>query len=103
MDLASGAFGSTADLSAYRVFLMIERVRFLAREMASALAGQAALLAPDMTILPVQRCCLRMRDLSLAHLFLDPLVLMGQTMVDFGAGRVVLLPDRFGRSGRTET
>jgi hypothetical protein len=85
-----------ADLTADRVFLLIQGPLFRAGDVAIVESCHRSFLTADGAIFPVELACLVPRNLSLSDLLIDPPVLIGQTVVDLLAARMVTFPLRLG-------
>jgi hypothetical protein len=71
---------------------------FLLGDVAVVLAGIGTFLAADGAVLLVQCVRLLLADFAFLAFLMDALVLIGQTVVHFGAARVLFLPFGFGRA-----
>ena len=81
-----------ADLSAYAVFLLIQRFFLLFGDMAPVLARHIAFLLADLMIFMMQFLCLRFVNLAVSVFSLDTSILVFQTTIDLGSTRVVVRP-----------
>ena len=81
-----------ADLSAYAVFLLIQRFCLLFGDMAPVLARHIAFLLADLMIFMMQFLCLRFVNLAFSVFSVDTSILVFQTTIDLGSTRVVVRP-----------
>src|ERR1700719_2905204 len=87
------------DFPADGIFLLVEHLLLRFRDVAAILAGHVALLLPDLMILTMNRGGLTAGQGPLFDVLVDPLVLIGEAVVDLFATRVILLPRRIRARG----
>ena len=80
------------DLSADRVFLLIEDSLFGFRDMAAVLARHVALLLPNLTIFPMQPLGLLRRQFPFFDFLIDPAILIREPIIDLVRPGMILLP-----------
>ena len=84
--------GSTADLSADRVFLLIERALFGTGDVTAVLPTHETLFVTDRVILGMKRTRLASGDLAFTTLLIDAVILVFEAGIHFGAPRMGPFP-----------
>jgi hypothetical protein len=81
-----------ADLPAYVVFLLVQRVVFSPGNMAAVLACHIALLLPDLMVIKMQSRCFGVRHVAFPYFLVNAMVLIREAMVDLSAAWVRRVP-----------
>jgi hypothetical protein len=92
------AVRSAANVATDPILLLVQRPLFRAGDMAMVLCGREAFFTPHEAILLVKRIGLGGVDLAFAQFAIDPVRLIGEAVIHFGATRMSLLPGGGGRA-----
>jgi len=74
-----------SDLFAHLVLLLVQCLLFLLSDMSVILRSHILFFLADLAIFLVQFCTLRLGQVTFLNFFMDPFVLIGKTVVHFGA------------------